>query len=93
MDKIAIVKKEVQLGLTIAEWCRKENINPSTYYYRLRRIRESLCEQIPVPITEIAGNTQTSNHDIRIVCGELQIEASSDIPSEKLVAIIGALKC
>ena len=45
MDKIAIVKKEVQLqnwserefarqnsGLTIAEWCRKENISPSTYY-------------------------------------------------------------
>ena len=106
MDKIAIVEKEVRLqnwserefvrqnsGLTIAEWCRKENINPSTYYYRLRKIRESLCGQIPVPITEIAGNTQTSNHDIRIVCRELQIEASSDIPSEKLVAIIGALKC
>ena len=106
MDKIAIVKKEVQLqnwserefarqnsGLTIAEWCRKENINPSTYYYRLRKIRESLCEQIPVPVTEIAGNTQASDRDIRIVCGELQIEVSSDIPSEKLVAIIGALKC
>ena len=44
MDKIAIVKKEVQLqnwserefarqnsGLTIAEWCRKENISPRVH--------------------------------------------------------------
>ena len=106
MDKIAIVEKEVRLqnwserefvrqnsGLTIAEWCRKENISPSTYYYRLRKIRESLCEQIPVPVTKIAENVQASDRDIRIVCGELQIEVSSDIPSEQLVAIIGALKC
>ena len=65
----------------------------STYYYRLRKIRESLCEQIPVSVTKIAGNTQANKRDIRIVRGELQIEVSSDIASEKLVAIIGALKC
>ena len=52
MDKIAMVKKEIQLqnwsdkeiarqesDLTVTEWCRQEKISTSAYYYRLRRIR------------------------------------------------------
>ena len=63
MDKIAMVKKEIQLqnwsdkelarqesGLTVTEWCRQEKISTSAYYYRLRKIREILCKQIPVPV-------------------------------------------
>ena len=104
MDKIAMVKKEIQLqnwsdkelarqesGLTVTEWCRQEKISTSTYYYRLRRIRENLCEQIPVPVTEVTE--KTDNAAIRIVSGDLKVEISSDVPSEKIVAIIGALKC
>ena len=95
MDKVGMVKKEVQMqnwseaelarqesGLTVTQWCRQERISTSAYYYRLRKIRESLCEQIPVPVTEI-----------RIVSGDLKVEISSDVPSEKIAAIIGALKC
>ena len=61
MDKIAMVKKEIQLQnwsdkeiarqeswLTVTEWCRQEKISTSAYYYRLRRIRENLCERISV---------------------------------------------
>ena len=46
MDKIAMVKKEIQLqnwsdkeiarqesGLTVTEWCRQEKISTSAYYY------------------------------------------------------------
>ena len=60
MDKATMFKKEVQLqnwsetelarqesGLTVTQWCRQERISTSAYYYRLRKIRESLCEQIP----------------------------------------------
>ena len=105
MDKIAMVKKEIQLqnwsdkelarqesGLTVTEWCRQEKISTSAYYYRLRKIRESLCKQIPVPVTEIKENTETDHAAIRIVSGDLKVE-SSDVPSEKIAAIIGALKC
>ena len=104
MDKIAMVKKELQLqnwsdkelarqesGLTVTEWCRQEKISTSAYYYRLRRIREKLCEQIPVPVTELTE--KTDNAAIRIVSGDLKVEISSDVPSEKIAAIIGALKC
>ena len=106
MDKVGMVKKEVQLqnwseaelarqesGLTVTQWCRQERISTSTYYYRLRKIRESLCEQIPVPITEITEKTETDHVSIRIVSGDLKVEISSDVPSEKIAAIIGALKC
>ena len=61
MDKIAMVKKEIQLqnwsdkeiarqesGLTVTEWCRQEGISTNTYYYRLRKIKESLCERVSV---------------------------------------------
>ena len=105
MDKIAMVKKEIQLqnwsdkeiarqesGLTVTEWCRQEKISTSTYYYRLRRIRENLCEQIPVPITEVTDKTETDHTAIRIVSGDLKVEISTDVPSEKIAAIIGALK-
>ena len=104
MDKIAMVKKEIQLqnwsdkeiarqesGLTVTEWCRQEKISTSAYYYRLRRIRESLCEQIPVAVTEITEKTDSAA--IRIISGDLKVEISSDVPSEKIAAIIGALKC
>ena len=104
MDKIAMVKKELQLqnwsekelarqesGLTVTEWCRQEKISTSAYYYRLRRIRESLCEQIPVVVTEITEKTDSAA--IRIISGDLKVEISSDVPSEKIAAIIGALKC
>ena len=106
MDKIAMVKKEIQLqkwsdkelarqesGLTVTEWCRQEKISTSTYYYRLRRIRESLCKQIPVPVTEVTEKIETDHAAIRIVSGDLKVEISSDVTSEKIVAIIGALKC
>ena len=53
MDKVGMVKKEVQMqnwseaelarqesGLTVTQWCRQERISTSAYYYRLRKIRE-----------------------------------------------------
>ena len=106
MDKIAMVKKEIQLqnwsdkeiarqesGLTVTEWCRQEKISTSAYYYRLRRIRENRCEQIPVPVTEITEKTETDSAAIRIISDDLKVEISSEVPSEKIAAIIGALKC
>ena len=106
MDKIAMFKNELQLqnwsdkelarqesGMTVTEWCRQEKISTSAYYYRLRRIRENLCEQIPVAVTEITEKTETDSAAIRIISGDLKVEISSDVPSEKIAAIIGALKC
>ncbi len=79
MDKIAMVKKEIQLqnwsdkelarqelGLTVTEWCRREKISTSAYYYRLRRIRENLCEQIPVADVDSDGEI-TANDALAVL--------------------------
>ena len=50
---IAVIKQEVQLrewaaqidaqqssGLTVSKWCAENEINPKTFYYHLRKVRE-----------------------------------------------------
>ena len=106
MDKIAIIKKDVQLrswsemelarqrsGLTVAEWCEQEHISHSTYYYRLRKVRENICEQIPVPVMEIAEKKQAESSTIKIVSDNISVEMTADVPTEIITAVIGALKC
>ena len=52
-SEIAMVKKNVRLqewnrqideqkssGLGVQEWCQQHGINPKTYYYHLRKVRE-----------------------------------------------------
>ena len=54
---IAEIKEQVQLaewqrqiqarqeqGLTVDEWCSSLGISQTTYYYRLRKVREHLCQ-------------------------------------------------
>ena len=106
MDKIAIIKKDVQLrswsemeiarqrsGLTVTEWCEQEHISHSTYYSRLRKVRESICEQIPVPVMEITEKKQAESSTIKIVSGNVSVEMTADVPTEIITAVIGALKC
>ena len=109
MDKISAVKKEVQLqnwsvmelsrqksGLSVAAWCEEQQISRSVYYYRLRKVREHMCTQIPVPIAEILppkSDACKADPTVIISCGNLKIEIGSDAPSDMITAIIGALKC
>ena len=106
MDKIAEVKNELQLrswtdmelarqrsGMTIKEWCEHEQISKSAYYYRLRKIRENLCEQVAVPIADIPACSAAAAPSIRIVGGSLSIEISQDVPAETVAVIIRELKC
>ena len=106
MDKIAQVKNELQLrswtdmelerqrsGMSVTEWCEREQISKSAYYYRLRKIRENLCEQIAVPIADIPACSAAAAPSIRIVGNTLSIEISRDVPAETVAAIIRELKC
>ena len=36
--------------LSVTEWCKENGINPSTYYHRLRKIREVFCDKYVEPI-------------------------------------------
>ena len=106
MDKIATVKKSLQLhnwaqmaaarqssGLTVAQWCENEQISKSVYYYRLRKVRENICEQIPVPVAQIAPVEAASSTTMTITCGEMSMQINGNATAERIASVVRALKC
>lgn len=106
MDKIMSIKNKVRInewsemvkdcrnsGLTVQQWCDANGINIKTYYYRLRKVREALCEEthdiVRIPLN--TGNSVTSS--IKINAGNLNLELPDTISAATLVSVIEALKC
>lgn len=98
---ITDVKREVRLhewrmqieaqqasGTTVQQWCADNGINPKTYYYRLRRVREQCVDTEPsiVPIT-----LSQQSLDIHIEKNGLQISLPTDIAPETLIAVVREL--
>ena len=65
MDQVTIVKSQVRKerwkvlisdcqssGMSVRDWCKANNICEQTYYRNLRRLREEICESLPVPVAE-----------------------------------------
>lgn len=112
MDKIALVKKQVMFdewrgmveqcrnsGQTVVDWCRDNNINIKTYYYRLRRLRSLVCNNISpeiVPVSDLQKKSVQeclNNNNIKIKSEKINVELPHDISVELLCSVIGALKC
>lgn len=98
---ITAVKQEVRLnewtaqieaqqasGLTVQQWCAENGINPKTYYYRLRKVREQCVDEAPsiVPVS-----LPHKNADIRIEKNDLQISLPPDVSADTLVALVREL--
>lgn len=98
---ISAVKREVKLrdwaaqieaqqasGMTVQQWCAENRINPKTYYYHLRKIREKCVASAPaiVPLT-IPKHTA----DIHIEKTGLQISLPANISAETLIALVHEL--
>lgn len=99
---ITAVKQEVQLrdwaaqieaqqasGMTVQRWCAENGINPKTYYYHLRKIREKCAASAPaiVPL----GSPRRTSSDIHIEKNGLQISLPTDISAETLIALVHEL--
>lgn len=107
MDKIMTIKNKVRInewsemvktcrssGLTVQQWCNSTGINIKTYYYRLRKVREAVCEDAH-DIVQIPLNTSNSAaaSSIKINMGNLNVELPDTISAATLVSVIEALKC
>lgn len=100
---ITAVKEEVRMrdwasqieaqqasGKTVQKWCEENGINPKTYYYHLRKLREKCVVSAPAPaIVPLAVPKQTD--DIHIEKNGLQISLPVDTPSETLIALVHEL--
>ena len=108
MDRIMAIKNKVHIsewsemvracrssGLTVQQWCNSNGINIKTYYYRLRKVREALCEDthdiVQIPINSVNAVSVTSS--IKINAGNLNVELPDTIPAATLRSVIEVLKC
>lgn len=90
--------------LSVTEWCKENGINPSTYYHRLRKIREVFCDKYvePIETREPSQSEKTSIVPLKnpvVKADEITIEysgikmcVSGEISAEKLSAIVGVLR-
>ncbi|MDD6012099.1 MAG: IS66 family insertion sequence element accessory protein TnpB [Oscillospiraceae bacterium] len=56
-------------GMTVSAWCELHGINVKTYYYHLRRVRESLLTEshvVPLSTKNISDNIEIFSGDVRI---------------------------
>ena len=104
MNEIAKVKKEVKLGqwtemvksrnesgLTVTDWCKQNGINLKTYYYRLKRLRQAVCNEIEqhdiVPV-----GTEPTAEKIELSVGNVKISLPDDFNEDTLRRLIGVLR-
>lgn len=108
MNKIAKVKKEVKLaewaemvksrnesGLTVTDWCKQNGINLKTYYYRLKRLRQTVCNEIEqhdiVPVEPIA-ETEPAAEKIELSVGDVKISLLDDFNEDTIRRLLGVLR-
>ena len=107
MNEIAKVKKEVKLkqwaemvqlrnesGLTVSKWCDQHGVNVKTYYYRLKQVRQALCNEVEQhdivavrPVYDCRENTH-----IRLSMGNATIELPDDFNEDTLKRLLGVLR-
>ena len=113
---IAAVKRDVQLsewqrqiqerqeqGVTVDEWCVRIGISKGTYYHRLRKVREYMCQRMGV--MEAGASEETSRSavvPIRVAqpkekaaiemhFGDLQIKFNESTDTEQLKVVLATI--
>lgn len=91
-------------GLDVAQWCERQGISKTTYYYRLRKVREYLCSlaesttakpvkaQEECRIVPIYTANQAAASRIEIKHRELSITFMGEASPDALKAIVEALR-
>lgn len=63
-EKMELIIRCRQSGLSDYEWCRENNINSSTFYYWIKKLRMDACElELPV-VTKEARKQEVVKVDI-----------------------------
>lgn len=101
MDKIAETKRAIRLrewsemyrvyqssGKTVSAWCTEQELSVKTFYYRLRKIRESALETTEKH--EIVPMQSTSC--IKISGNGIAVELPENISAETITTILQGLK-
>lgn len=111
---IAAVKRDVQLsewqrqiqerqeqGRTVDEWCISLGISKGTYYHRIRKVREYMCQRMGIMEADAPGETSRSaavvpirmaqpkeKAAIEMQFGDLQIKFNESPDAEQLKVVL-----
>ena len=74
-----VLRERKSSGLSVREWCRSNGVGEKTYYYWQRKIRESVCRELPVD--EVSGQSLVPS-------GWAQCQSAPDTTSNSNAVII-----
>lgn len=107
MKEIARMKKELKLrqwmemvkcrkesGMTVSEWCKQNDINLKTYYYRLKRVRQAVCGEIEHHDIVLVEPVCECHEDkcIRLMVDDVIVDVPDNFNAETLKRLLGVLK-
>ena len=90
-----MIQQQKASGLSVKSWCAKNGVSENTYYYRLRKIRQTACtalEQMQeVTLAEVPLAPKQDFHtQIRIPLNAGTVEISDAVP-EVLAQVLRVL--
>jgi len=65
-EQYQLVLECLRSGLTDCSWCRKNGINPNTFYIWISRLRKKACYPIPKPSVVPFPNTRPSQEIVKV---------------------------
>ena len=77
-------------GMSVKAWCQQNGISTGSYYFHLRKIRESVLEENQ--IIPLEPPKPVSSTGIRIESAGITITLPETITPEHLTAVLTALK-
>ena len=81
-------------GLTSREFCVQRGISEKTYYYWLRKLRQTAAASIPTPqLVRLVESSETpEKHSIEIRYGEAELKLPEDVDLKAVAALLNALR-
>lgn len=85
-------------GLSVREWCRQNNVSEPSYYYYLKKIRQSILEedggsQSFVPVVLKDESVKKDPELIEIIKGDIRIQVPESTNIDLLVDVLKVLLC
>ena len=77
-------------GMSVKAWCQQNGISTGSYYFHLRKIRESVLEENQ--IIPFEPPKPVSSSGIHIESAGITITLPKTVSAEQLAAILSALK-
>ena len=77
-------------GMSVKKWCQANGISTGSYYFHLRKIRESVLEEHQ--IIPLDPPKPVSSTGIRIESAGITVTLPETVSTEQLAAVLAALK-